>query len=861
MNYYYILFCLFITTSCLSQSFQEIYRSPFLKGVAKGSISVSDIDMDGDEDFIISGISDPIELSNFSRVIPQLVNTSLYLNNGNGTYRISEDQPFKDLHGDILFVDIDMDNDDDVVHAGHTELTDNTISSVEIYINDGKGNFARKDNDLMPFGEGILDTLDIDSDGDIDLVIAGCDYRQDAFFSNVYLNDGQGNFNALFDRGIPKACHGSIAIGDVNNDGFKDILLDDGGSSSNSGISILINDHEGNLQIKVGNRFPKVWDSSTLFIDYENDDDLDFLVSGWNRNTEKTRTIHLFINDGLGNFEEETDIPFTPISNGDIEAVDLDNDSDLDLIFSGGINDTTAHTTIYFNDGNGIFREQEDSPFRPLHHSEIQPTDADNDGDIDLIISGNANVYHATTSIYINDGFGNFEEKKDAITATMFSEISVADLNMDGYDDLVMSGDDVYGKRTLNTYISDQNNGFNLQHNFIFEDFNFVVSHFLSDIDSDEDPDIIFQLRNNKKLLLLFENDTKKFQLVDTLFENFSEIYTMNVGDIDSDFDDDIVITGKIDSDDVETFVYTNDGTGEFTLASTLDIEIPSFGTPFFNDIDSDGDLDLFISGSIIGDSDFIHYLFINDGFGNFDAVESPISGRIGNLTFADVDNDGDDDIFLNFNIEGDKAIILLNDGLGGYTKKEDVAIISSSSRGSKFVDIDNDNDLDAFILGRQSSKLFINDGSGNFSEYLGFEFPPLGNASVGFPDIDNDGDKDIIVSGSIGLGIITFHIYENQLVSTSTTNVDKEKDNLEFKIYPNPISSGNLSVVIESEVVEEIYMRLTDVTGSIIVTQKTNLFHGINTLTLSTETLHKGVYFLTINSNSKHASKAVFVQ
>ena len=70
------------------------------------------------------------------------------------------------------------------------------------------------------------------------------------------------------------------------------------------------------------------------------------------------------------------------------------------------------------------------------------------------------------------------------------------------------------------------------------------------------------------------------------------------------------------------------------------------------------------------------------------------------------------------------------------------------------FADIDNDNDQDVLITGRDdveitySSKLYLNDGLGNYSIVSNTPFDGVGSSSVEFADIDNDDDLDVLITG-----------------------------------------------------------------------------------------------------------------
>lgn len=196
-------------------------------------------------------------------------------------------------------------------------------------------------------------------------------------------------------------------------------------------------------------------------------------------------------------------------------------------------------------------------------------------------------------------------------------------------------------------------------------------------------------------------------------------------GDIDGDGDLDLVF-GNLSN----IKIYLNDGTGVFSLLSTLS---PSGSphSPSLADIDADGDLDLvcarYNSISVV--------MYSNDGAGNYSYLSTYTTGsQPRTVEPADYDLDGDIDLAV-ANRSGNTVTILSNDGTGVFTQ----ANISAGSlpHTASAIDLEGDGDLDLLI----SNGLFlVNDGSGTFS--------PSGSSSLHeYPvvgDIDGDGDADI---------------------------------------------------------------------------------------------------------------------
>jgi enediyne biosynthesis protein E4 len=223
---------------------------------------------------------------------------------------------------------------------------------------------------------------------------------------------------------------------------------------------------------------------------------------------------------------------------------------------------------------------------------------------------------------------------------------------------------------------------------------------------------------------------------------------------------------------------YRNEGDGtftDFTDASGISQANDYYGlgvTPL--DYDSDGDLDIYVTNDATP-----NVLFQNEGDGTFSEV-----GLFAGVAFngdgdeeagmgvdtGDYDGDGDPDLHV-AHFFSETNTLYRNEGDGSFTDATIVAGLAGPTRNkvgfaSKFLDYDNDGDLDLFVANghvyphislipagstyRQPNQLFRNDGEGQFSDISSQAGPGLlvEKASRGacFGDYDNDGDIDIFV-------------------------------------------------------------------------------------------------------------------
>ncbi|MBK9106705.1 MAG: VCBS repeat-containing protein [Saprospiraceae bacterium] len=141
--------------------------------------------------------------------------------------------------------------------------------------------------------------------------------------------------------------------------------------------------------------------------------------------------------------------------------------------------------------------------------------------------------------------------------------------------------------------------------------------------------------------------------------------------------------------------------------------------------------------------------------------TDSPLSTTIGDsrsVNWVDVNGDGYIDCFISNGPQGGQNNMLyINDTHGNFTAVTDDPIVKDGapSDGATFADIDNDGDLDAFVVNwyNKNNLAYINDGTGRFTQVLeGIWVNHFGySETASFGDYDNDGLVDLYVTNSAG--------------------------------------------------------------------------------------------------------------
>ncbi len=233
-------------------------------------------------------------------------------------------------------------------------------------------------------------------------------------------------------------------------------------------------------------------------------------------------------------------------------------------------------------------------------------------------------------------------------------------------------------------------------------------------------------------------------------------------------------------------------------------------------DVDNDGDLDVIVANG--GDQgDQPNRIFINNGGmqggteGTFTQETNTRFAGVPNDTsrdceFADIDNDGDLDIYISNrggNTVGQPSRFYINDGNGFFTEETNtrwgslISVPASDqvlgggagpfrdwSCDCDFADMDDDGDLDLFhssygpsLNGTRDSRIFMNDGTGVFNE----QWPWIDaggdirthTLDLDLVDLDGDLDFDIVMSSRDSQARIYMNNLYNPLAGSSQLYTD----------------------------------------------------------------------------------------
>jgi len=344
----------------------------------------------------------------------------LWKNNGNGT--------FSHVHSNFVpltqptaeFIDYDNDGNLDLIVAGNIFSPGNKKRVVMVYKNSGPPCYdfvydkARSDEfvPVSPNENSVqgrqIQAVDFDHDGWTDLIITGWRQTQSPSgndrFTRIYKNEGgkfvlkEGNVSlGGTDKNFYELSRGSVHIGDINRDGYADIVSVGKRNIPSSGDYGYIYVNRGDGTFKQLNDIAfnvnsgqKGIDGETIFADV-NGDGYDDIVEVVNYGGQ--RQANIYINNKNETFTKYDKSVTGLIGAGaqiSITAGDVNNDGFLDLYITGNDDlSVDGSGRIFYNHGEGkLFTPAMMPEVARAREGSVCLIDIDRDGNLDYACSG-----------------------------------------------------------------------------------------------------------------------------------------------------------------------------------------------------------------------------------------------------------------------------------------------------------------------------------------------------------------------------------------------------------------------------------------------------------------------------------------
>ena len=215
-------------------------------------------------------------------------------------------------------------------------------------------------------------------------------------------------------------------------------------------------------------------------------------------------------------------------------------------------------------------------------------------------------------------------------------------------------------------------------------------------IDHDADGDLDFLIENNDHGMRIYLNDDGMLSE-----GNYTDIHQGKVNgeylaaadfDVDGDVDFYVRRPGTADTDAEADLFVNNDGRFTRNTSVNEDVVNEQKGGVAFCDFDGDGDFDL-----VRTDAGRIGVFEQTGSASGIFAIKKTFTGSYSSVACADVDNDGDEDLFFASRFTGN-GLLFLNAGNFSFTQDNLNISAPGPAVGTVFADYDRDGDMDLLV-------------------------------------------------------------------------------------------------------------------------------------------------------------------
>jgi hypothetical protein len=572
------------------------------------------------------------------------------------------------------------------------------------------------------FDPGTMLAIDVNNDGDLDIVTIESDYS----YYNISWYDGSDDWSENViseDESVT-----DINSGDIDGDGDLDLIV----VSANAKRIYWYENGNQWAKTEIYNSY--FAPSYAIPVDMDNDGDLDVVVSYtsgsriyWYENTNQSRY-----------YWTQHEITRSVDNPQDIIATDIDDDGDLDIL-SVSFDDDEI---VWYENGNAwnetVITTSADGV------ADIEVADIDGDGDLDIVATS---YFDSKVSWYEK---GNSWNETIIPTITEASKsITVADMDGDGDLDVLSAPYNDGG------VIGWYENGNNWNEHVLFDDSTSSDYIITADIDKDNDQDV---------LLLSKIPSTSRYYAYLLKVAGYDSTPLINIETLDGQTD----ITLPVSSSDAEgdelTYAVSGVDSGLFEVSSTGRL---SFITAPEYHLYSDSNNDNF----------FDIILTVSDG-----ELSNLISLRINLILDEDSDNDGISDTqeLLDGTDPADYNSKLDTDGDGVPDRLE--PYFAGDINTPDAIDSDGDavSDYTERFYGENDAPVWLS-YLNNSEHWLEKDIIPSRGTSydpthsVAVADVTGDGVKDILSSYDDSITIF------NGASNFSTTEIESAASNVSF--------------------------------------------------------------------------------
>jgi len=667
----------------------------------------------------------------------------------------------------------------DVNKDGYVDmLCVNSHSLVEmldmsIYWGNGK-DFSIQNHSYVPANGPMWATADdLNNDGEMDLIVAnysnGTWTNMDSFIyyggldKNYKKKEGEWAFYPFKKRlSLPSSSAQKAIAGDFNNDGFKDIVITFSGGfweyrDKNKEGTSPSRIYWGGADDFNADRFTNIMTAGATDVvsaDFDNDGWIDLAFANGDG---ESSFIYYGSEDGYSN---KRLIELPTIKAHAVEVGDIDNNGTIDVIFAC---EKGTASFAYLN-VKGSFSAGKRITFETFTAKDAVVADFNNDSFTDIFftnhqfsLTGNPKLANRLIDSYLyfgsDKGFDN--EHRQAIQTIGAWGANAADLNNDGWIDLVISNYQEYYSYEVPSFIYwNGPEGFQqTMRTCLYE--HGAQGNTIADLNGDGFLDVLItSMMGNSRgdydpSYLYFGQSDGGFNSDDRIELPGRETYEQAFADLDDDGNVDILLVNRGETNRLanEVWIYWNEN-NQFDPWNMSGLSSYSGLGVQVADLDRNGYLDIIVSNGSprVADSKKIDGTYIYWGSDKgWPVTERAVlpTGLTRAATVCDMNNDGYLDIVFGNQKKGALAAIYFGDGTRNYSADKRMQFPNSEGTGNPGVaDLNKDGLLDIAFAHSKDIKLYYQNKDGNFDGPIVI---PIQAKTMTIGDVNNDGWLDLV--------------------------------------------------------------------------------------------------------------------